>query len=341
MDIAEGAVAEVQAALLSWFDATGRRLPWRETGDGYAILVSEVMLQQTQVDRVIPVYHAFLRRFPTFESLADAPAAEVIRAWAGMGYNRRALNLQRAAQAVVERHGGALPTDAKALRSLPGVGEYTANALACFAQGGQVAVVDTNVRRVLGRVFHWPSAPTDREVAATAERVLPEGKAWAWNQALMDLGATVCTSRRPTCLLCPVRTACRAAGAFEAEAAPATVAEGRAAYRPQDGAVRGVEPVLPRSGRGAPSRPGRGRVARTRRSGRCGAARVLGRRRAVAARFAGGPCAGRARRGARRGGLDAGQPAVATREGPRRWQAGTGVLYHSDTWQVGRVDPRR
>ena len=119
----------------------------------------------------------------------------------------------------------------KALRSLPGVGEYTANALACFAQGRQVAVVDTNVRRVLGRVFHWPSTPTDREVAATAERVLPEGKAWSWNQALMDLGATVCTSRRPTCLLCPVRSACRAAGAFEAEAAPAALAEGRAAYR--------------------------------------------------------------------------------------------------------------
>ena len=233
MDIAEGAVAEVQAALLSWFDATGRRLPWRETVDGYAILVSEVMLQQTQVDRVIPVYHAFLRRFPTFESLADAPAGEVIRAWAGMGYNRRALNLQRAAQAVVDRHGGSLPTDAKALRSLPGVGEYTANALACFAQGRQVAVVDTNVRRVLGRVFHWPSTPTDREVAATAERVLPEGKAWSWNQALMDLGATVCTSRRPTCLLCPVRSACRAAGAFEAEVLPASVAEGRAGYRPK------------------------------------------------------------------------------------------------------------
>ena len=266
MDIAEEAVAEVQAALLSWFDATGRRLPWRETGDGYAILVSEVMLQQTQVDRVIPVYHAFLRRFPTFESLADAPAGEVIRAWAGMGYNRRALNLQRAAQAVVERHGGALPTDPKALRSLPGVGEYTANALACFAQGRQVAVVDTNVRRVLGRVFHWPSTPLDREVAETAERVLPEGKAWAWNQALMDLGATVCTSRRPTCLLCPVRAACRAAGAFEAEAPPASGRGGAGGVPAQDGAVRGVEPVLPRAGRGAPARPGRGRVMRARSS---------------------------------------------------------------------------
>ena len=316
MDIAEEAVAEVQGALLSWFDATGRRLPWRETADGYAILVSEVMLQQTQVDRVIPVYHAFLRQFPTFESLAEAPAGEVIRAWAGMGYNRRALNLQRAAQAVVERHGGALPTDPKALRSLPGVGEYTANALACFAQGRQVAVVDTNVRRTLGRIFHWPSSPLDREVAATAERVLPEGKAWAWNQALMDLGATVCTSRRPMCLLCPVRSACRGAGAFEGEApAAAAVAEGRGAYRAKTGAVRGVEPVLPGSGRGAPARACRGGVVRAGRAGRCRAARILGRRRGVAALAAGGACAGRARRGARRGGLDASQPAVAYDEG--------------------------
>ena len=231
VDIAEDAVERVQAALLSWFETAQRRLPWRETSDAYAVLVSEVMLQQTQVDRVIPVYHAFLRRFPTFETLADAPASEVIRAWAGMGYNRRALNLQRAAQAVVERHGGALPHDPAALRALPGVGEYTANALACFALGEQTAVVDTNVRRVLGRVFRWPAAPSDRETAGTARRVLPEGRAWAWNQALMDLGATVCTARRPTCLLCPLRESCRAAGAFESE--PAAVAEGRAAYRPK------------------------------------------------------------------------------------------------------------
>ena len=229
---ADDAVSSVQRALLAWFKGAQRRLPWRETTDGYAILVSEVMLQQTQVERVVPVYHAFLRRFPTFESLAGAPASEVIRAWAGMGYNRRALNLQRAAQAVVERHRGALPRDPKALRALPGVGDYTANALACFALGEQAAVVDTNVRRVLGRVFHWPSAPTDREVAETARRVLPEGRAWAWNQALMDLGATVCTSRRPACLLCPLRERCPAAGALEAEPASA-VAEGRAAYRPK------------------------------------------------------------------------------------------------------------
>ena len=231
VDIAEDAVERVQAALLSWFETLGRKLPWRGTSDAYAILVSEVMLQQTQVDRVIPVYHAFLARFPTFEALAGAPASEVIRAWAGMGYNRRALNLHRAAQAVVERHGGELPRDPAALRALPGVGEYTANALACFALGRQVAVVDTNVRRVLGRIFFWPSAPSDSETAVAARCVLPEGQAWAWNQALMDLGATVCTARRPTCLLCPLRESCRAAVAFESE--PATVAESRAAYRPK------------------------------------------------------------------------------------------------------------
>ncbi len=218
-------------AVATWYARNARVLPWRGIADPYAVLVSEVMLQQTQVERVIPVYHAFLQRFPTFESLAEAPPSEVIRAWAGMGYNRRALNLQRAAQVIVERHGGALPGDPRALRALPGVGEYTANALACFALGQQTAVVDTNVRRVLGRVFHWPSTPSDRESADTARRVLPEGQAWSWNQALMDLGATVCTSRRPTCLLCPLRELCRASGAFEAD--PAVIAEGRAAYRPK------------------------------------------------------------------------------------------------------------
>ena len=232
VDIPDDAIERVQAALLAWFAGAQRRLPWRETTDGYAILVSEVMLQQTQVERVVPVYHAFLCRFPTFESLAAAPPAEVIRAWAGMGYNRRALNLQRAARAVVERHGGALPREPKALRALPGVGAYTANALACFALGEQAAVVDTNVRRVLGRVFHWPSAPTEREAAETARRVLPAGEAWAWNQALMDLGATVCTSRRPACLLCPLREHCPAAGALGSEPASA-VAERQAAYRPK------------------------------------------------------------------------------------------------------------
>jgi len=179
-------------------------------------MVSEVMLQQTQVDRVIPVYHAFLKQFPTFQSLADAPAADVIRAWAGMGYNRRAMNLQRAAVQVADLYEGVLPDDVKALRALPGVGEYTAAALACFALGQEVAVIDTNVRHVLGRVFYGPDGAPDKAIASTAQQALPAGEAWSWNQALMDLGATVCTSRRPTCLLCPVRSNCKAAGTFMA-----------------------------------------------------------------------------------------------------------------------------
>lgn len=222
-------LASVQQTLLRWFSQESRRLPWRATTDPYAIMVSEVMLQQTQVDRVIPVYLAFLKQFPTFQSLADAPAADVIRAWAGMGYNRRAMNLQRAAAQVAELYEGVLPGDLKTLRSLPGVGEYTAAALACFAMGQQVAVIDTNVRRVLGRVFYGPEGVPDKEIANIAAQALPEGEAWSWNQALMDLGATVCTSRRPTCLLCPVRSDCQAAGAFMAP--NGAVAEARAPYK--------------------------------------------------------------------------------------------------------------
>jgi A/G-specific adenine glycosylase len=223
------AVAAVQKALLDWFAQESRQLPWRSTTDHYAIMVSEVMLQQTQVDRVIPVYLAFLQRFPTFQSLSDAPAAEVIRAWAGMGYNRRAMNLQRAAKQVAELYEGVLPNDMKALRGLPGVGEYTAAALACFALGQEVAVIDTNVRRVLGRVFYGPEGAPEKELAGIAQQALPVGESWSWNQALMDLGATVCTARRPTCLLCPVRSDCKAAGAFLAS--NGIIAETRTPYK--------------------------------------------------------------------------------------------------------------
>ena len=215
--------------MLAWFKAESRSLPWRSTHDGYAIMVSEVMLQQTQVDRVIPVYLAFLQQFPTFQSLSDAPAADVIRAWAGMGYNRRAMNLQRAAKQVVEVYEGVLPDNVKSLRSLPGVGEYTAAALACFALGQEVAVIDTNVRRVLGRIFYGPEGAPEKELAGIAQQALPVGEAWSWNQALMDLGATVCSARRPTCLLCPVRPECNAAGAFLAP--NGAVAETSAPYK--------------------------------------------------------------------------------------------------------------
>src|SRR5581483_4865161 len=146
----------IQAALLEWFAAAGRDLPWRHTRDPYRIMVSEIMLQQTQVDRVIPKYHAFLAAFPTLEALAAAPTAEVIRAWSGLGYNRRAVNMQRTARAVLEEHGGQFPRDLPALLRLPGIGPYTAGAIACFAFEQDVGFMDTNIRRVVQRLFVGP-----------------------------------------------------------------------------------------------------------------------------------------------------------------------------------------
>jgi A/G-specific adenine glycosylase len=171
------------------------------------------MLQQTQVDRVIPHYHRWLERFPTVQTLADAPTAEAIAMWAGLGYNRRAVNLQRTAQAVLER-GGEFPRTVDELRSLPGIGPYTAGAIACFAFEQDVAFIDTNMRRVLHRVFAGPEVPepraTDREIIATAEAVLPERHGWEWNQALIEFGALHCTARRPLCVVCPLQQECRA-----------------------------------------------------------------------------------------------------------------------------------
>ncbi|MCS6803016.1 MAG: A/G-specific adenine glycosylase [Chloroflexota bacterium] len=217
-------LASLHRAVLEWFASSGRDLPWRHTRDPYRILVAEVMLQQTQVDRVIPKYHDFLAAFPTLAALAAAPVAEVIRAWAGLGYNRRAVSLQRAAQAAVERFGGALPDDVAALESLPGVGRYTAAAIACFAFRRRVPVVDTNIRRVLGRVAGLPDL-TEREAWQVAEAALP-ADAWTWNQALMDLGATICAARGPRCLLCPALAMCATRGEGRA------VAEQRAGFRP-------------------------------------------------------------------------------------------------------------
>ncbi|MFO7167423.1 MAG: A/G-specific adenine glycosylase [Chloroflexota bacterium] len=200
----------LRAQLLEWFDRNGRDLPWRRTRDPYRVLVSEVMLQQTQVDRVLPKYLAFLERFPTLEALAAAPTSEVIRAWVGLGYNRRAVNLQRAARAVLEEHGGVFPRDAAALRRLPGIGPYTAGALACFAFEQDVAFMDTNIRRVVRRVFADPAAePSEAELLDLAGAALPPGRGWAWNQAIMELGALVCTAASPACWRCPLQQHCR------------------------------------------------------------------------------------------------------------------------------------
>ncbi len=215
--VAPPAPADVQTALLAWYDRWGRDLPWRHTRDPYAILVAEIMLQQTQVERVIPKYHAFLAVFPSFAALAAAPTDTVIRAWSGLGYNQRAVRLQAIARVVVQEHGGEMPTTLEGLLALPGIGRYTAGAVACFAHAQAVATVDTNIRRVLGRVFIGEFDPALADLAkpdvalALAERVLPAEpeRAYAWNQALMDLGATICLARAPACERCPLMDLCR------------------------------------------------------------------------------------------------------------------------------------
>jgi A/G-specific adenine glycosylase len=198
--------------LLDWYERAGRKLPWRETNDPYAILVSEMMLQQTQVERVLPKYREFLERFPTLAGLAEAPTAEVIRAWAPLGYNMRAVRLQAIARQVVAEYQGQIPASVADLLKLKGVGRYTAGAIACFAYQQQVATVDTNIRRVLSRLFvgieKAEALVRDDDAWRLAEAALPAGEAYRWNQALMDLGATVCTAMTPACETCPMQQVC-------------------------------------------------------------------------------------------------------------------------------------
>jgi A/G-specific adenine glycosylase len=189
-------------ALLDWYEEVRRPLPWRFTRDPWAILVSEVMLQQTQAARVVPHYERFLARYPAPEALAAAPAAEAIAAWSGLGYNRRVLALRAAARVVAE--AGWPPPDA--LETLPGVGPYTAAALGSFGWDAPMAAVDTNVRRVIERRDGVRRGP--KALARRAAELLPEGRAAAWNQAMMELGATVCRPRRPACGACPLRRGC-------------------------------------------------------------------------------------------------------------------------------------
>jgi A/G-specific adenine glycosylase len=207
-------IERVRSGLLTWFARNRRDLPWRKTRDPYRVLVSEIMLQQTQVDRVVPYYEAFLERFPDERALAAAPTSEVIRLWKGLGYNRRAVNLQRTARAVVEEHNGVWPRRVHQLRKLPGIGPYTAGAVACFAFELDVPFIDTNMRRVLHRLFCGPDMPaptaSDRDILAIADEVLPPRQGWDWNQALIEFGALQCTARRPACVVCPLQTECRA-----------------------------------------------------------------------------------------------------------------------------------
>lgn len=201
-------------ALLKWFRANGRDLPWRATRDPYHVTVSEFMLQQTQVTRVLEYYPRFLARFPTVYALARSRPRAVREAWAGLGYYRRAENLHRLARTVVREHAGTIPADPDALETLPGVGPYTAGAIATFAYERRSAAVDTNVARVLGRAFSAggpAGGPAGGRIWELAERLLPRSRtvAWEFNQALMDLGARVCVARKPRCTECPVKRACR------------------------------------------------------------------------------------------------------------------------------------
>ncbi len=231
----------MRTALLAWAPTGHRDLPWRATRDPWAVLVSELMLQQTQVARVIPRYRAFLARFPTLAACAAAPVADVIDEWAGLGYNRRAVSLHRCARRVVDHHGGELPADLGALLALPGIGPYTARAVLAFAFEADAAVVDTNVGRVLARLTGEPL--TARQAQRIADGLVPGGHAWAWNQAMLDLGATVCRSRTPRCGECPLRRWCSWRGGPAGDPDPAVgsagVSRGQAPFAGSDRQGRG------------------------------------------------------------------------------------------------------
>jgi len=200
---------QLQATVLAHYDRAARDLPWREDTDPYRVLVSEFMLQQTRVETVVGYYDPWLRRFPTVDVLADADEDDVLKAWEGLGYYRRARNLHKAARVVRERHGGKIPHTSAELRSLPGVGEYTAGAVASIAFGEAVAAVDGNVRRVFARIFDV-AAPRQSWLRDRATELVDRDRPGDWNQALMELGATVCLPRSPKCPECPITEWCAA-----------------------------------------------------------------------------------------------------------------------------------
>ncbi len=209
--------------LLAWYARHGRDLPWRQTADPYHILVSEIMLQQTQVDRVLPKYHEWLGRYPSLEALAAAPERDVTRTWYPLGYNIRPRRLQAIAREAVARYGGQLPSDEATLRSFKGIGAYTAGAIRSFAFRERAAILDTNVARVLFRVFVGEGDPKShamtRHLWRLSDTLLPRRQVFDFNQALMDFGATVCAARKPACATCPMRAGCQS---FPVDAAPAS-----------------------------------------------------------------------------------------------------------------------
>ena len=231
-------------ALLAWGEANRRDLPWRRTRDPWAVLVSELMLQQTQVPRVVPRWAEFLERFPTPSACAASSVGDVVQAWAGLGYNRRAVNLHRAAVEVVVRHGGALPDDLAALLALPGIGPYTARAVLVFAFGRDIGLVDTNAGRFVARALAGRRLGAS-EAQALADSAVPPGEGWAWGQAVFDLGALICTKREPACERCPLLATCSWARAGWPEPDPV----------PGSAGISGPQPAFAGS-----DRQGRGRL---------------------------------------------------------------------------------
>lgn len=234
--------------LLAWYDRAARDLPWRHSQDPYAIWVSEVMLQQTRVDTVIPYYERFLEQFPTPAALAGAEEDEVLSRWSGLGYYRRARLLHAGAQELVARYGGEIPEDAEQRRALPGVGRYTAGAIGSIAFGKEEAVVDGNVSRVLARLFRIDSpigaAATTRRLWEEAERLVPGKRPGEFNQALMELGATVCTPKQTGCTRCPVSAHCEAYAHGEVEKLPVA----RARKKPKELELSAVVATSGRTG---------------------------------------------------------------------------------------------
>ena len=223
-ELPQGKRGAIQTATLQWFAEHRRSVPWREEPSPYRVWVSEIMLQQTRTDTVLPYFRRWMRRFPTLGSLAGADLGEVLKMWEGLGYYSRARNLHATARFVSAQLGGELPDDPEALRRLPGIGRYTANAIASIAFGKDVPVVDGNVSRVLSRLFAIESditaAATQERLWALATELLPRGKAATFNQALMEFGSRVCTPRRPACPRCTIRRWCAAYAAGSPEAYP-------------------------------------------------------------------------------------------------------------------------
>ncbi len=243
---------KIQEKILAWYRANGRHdLPWRATDDLYAIVVSEIMLQQTNVPKVIPRYRAFLQQFPSWEKLATAPTSAVLQAWQGLGYNRRALYLQKLAQAVVQKYDGALPTDPEQLMALPGIGPYTSRAVLIFGQNQDIVATDVNIARVVRRwhgLMEWVSA---KQQAKEVGRFVPHGKSRAWHSAMMDFASAICTKRNPQCAACPVAKLCKSYPT------------------PKDAIkIRRVEPGRSEYGRHIPRRIFRGRIVEVLRGGK-------------------------------------------------------------------------